>query len=638
MLKKSPRIGEDAGKSPSFRYLVDLALHGALRLELASGMPATKLLDELSYVLSDVGFYQSYWGATEGIASIQDNFLGLAIERGLLLYTSFQLELRNRTPISSKRLNLGNKQGRCLLDCALALPKSDSFDEPDVSAMVKYLLVNGCDANDLSEGQIPLSRFLQRLSEDDNCKDAAAMTSTCSYRIKTLKILLTHGADPNFVAGKGSWSIWTIFLQRLYERTMMPKHLSQYFLDIMELLLSFGADPNLPAKGVCRCCPIFTPWRHFLNWGGKLKGFNAISLHQQEFLAQLCKLLLEHGADPAIKFPQPVTPFSTTKDFEIVVYPPLSVADIVRRGFPARLSAPILATLPLQVRAKVECDGTAIRSPQSNLRPETTERHSAVSVWNPFSWWSYLRSVQLPSAPTTKDSVNDTEAEEAHLGEETYISDRGVASLRSMGFKCSSSKLPKSFLLAVQNRFSGADITQRYRTVMMHDNWPIFLVGPYMFPGVIRGLIMELAAHSLNWNDSRNSLRGVAENMTPAKLESYQMHAMRNAPWAALVPNNSSYVKETVTGMLFFAPTTLSHEVRNFVMNSSRDAFETVEIESLEGKKHTVTAYVFLYSGPMVNLVPLKEELWDSTRMLTGKQMKPLFDRVREEEQELRDG
>ncbi|ORY17867.1 hypothetical protein BCR34DRAFT_596734 [Clohesyomyces aquaticus] len=648
MLKKSPRVGEDTGRSPRFRYLVDLALHSTRRAELASGKPAIKLLDEMAYVLNDVGFYKSYWGATSGTPSVQDCFLGLAIERGLLLYTSDQLDYRSRTPISSRRLHLGDMQRRCLLDHALALPKSNSFDEPDVSDVVKYLLTKGCDPNDLNDGQTPFSQFLQRLSKDDGGKDAATLKSTGSCRLKILKHLLTHGADPNFGVNEGSWALWATFLQRLYEGSMIPKHMCQYYLDIVELLLSFGANPNLPATGVCSCCPIFTPWTHFIKWGWKMQGFRAISFHQQEFLARLCTLLLEHGADPTISFPRAITPSSKTKDSQTVVSPPLSLADIIRQGFPARLSAPILATLPLEVRNEVDCSEKAAAPVRRSEEPLRVAHQSTVSVWNLLSWWNLLRPAQsiiTPAMPDTEHNEGDGDSEyETSPEEEADIPDHVVSSLADMGFRCSPSKLPPSLLLALENRFSGADLAQRNRTAEMHPHAkPTFLVGPCMFPGILCALIKECATGNLEWYAS-DSVRHVVEVMTPAKLKGYRVQASHSSPWPALVLSGSRDAKDTVTGLLFFNQNWLLRQklrelqVANGFRRSTDQAIGTVEVETSEGTKFLMTADIVFPNAPKKALITADTKLWDPARMLIEKKLKPLFDSVREEERELKQG
>jgi hypothetical protein len=141
MMKKTPRIGKRLGDDADFGYLVDTVMQNSRKAEMLNGAPTTRLLEELSYVLGQLRYLEEYWG---GVGGLQQNmFLGLAIERGLLLYVSQQLRCLRSGPICTKQMQLGPTR-RSLLDCAMGYPPFLSSAEPDVSDMVLFLLTHGC--------------------------------------------------------------------------------------------------------------------------------------------------------------------------------------------------------------------------------------------------------------------------------------------------------------------------------------------------------------------------------------------------------------------------------------------------------------------------------------------------------------
>ncbi|KAF2476737.1 uncharacterized protein BDR25DRAFT_339639 [Lindgomyces ingoldianus] len=640
LIKKSPRVGEVVGKSSSFRYLLDLTLYSSRRAELSNGAPTTKILDELSYVLKDLNFYESYWSGTkERGGDTRDMFLALTLERGLLLYTSQQLEYRSRNPISTRRLNLGGEQSWSLLDCALTLPRSESFDEPDVSDMVLYLLTNGCNPNELHNNKTPFSRFLQRMGLEQMNENAGAETSVYSHRLTVLKHLLTHGGDPNFGASEGSWATWVTFFRRLYEQDVPKKH-CQHFIDIIELLLSFGADPNRPAEGVCRCCRTFTPWRHFLTWRGGLKGIKAAPFHQQEFLARVCTLLLEHGADPTITFPQSKNSWVVAKTASAVNLPGLSVADIIRTDFPARLAAPVLAALPIEAKTSNQ-NQCGIRGPGSTPSPggtysESIARPSTISLWNPLSWLSYFRQPPPPAKEAhiqsldlftrVSDDIAFTDLDPASASQNPAL----AITLRKMGFTCSSSALPKSFLLAAQNRFTTAELRGHRRAEVRS---PIFLFGAHLFPGITMRCMSNDNSYPHRYLEPSSALREISRRMTPATLNRYECRAMRNTPWPALI---SSGLGTSTTGMLLFTQDrSLQFEnMFEFEMIFDKD-WAQVDIETADGEKESIIAQIHVYKGVWNDLVPVEERRWDPSRLLTERRLKNAFDRVRELEHDM---
>lgn len=322
MMKKAPTLRERLSEDSSFWFLVDTALYNARKAELLNGTPTTRLLGEMSYVLDNVGFSDDYWGGTAGDS--KDGFLALTIGRGLLLYASQQLQHPASGLIATKKLQL-NEQKRPILDCAVFRHNSESFGDIDISDMVLFLLTNGCDPNEVPEGssRTVFSKFLGLLEWE---------TGNLASYIQSLKHFLTHGANPNYLLPSGP--IWATLLRRLYESDNPEAPFSNY-LEIIELLLSFGANPNLECKSFCSCCGVFTPWRHFLAWLASLAdngGVKGRPFHHQDFLARICVTMLEHNADPTIRVASQGARWT--------------VGSVIESAFVPALTSLVLAVLP----------------------------------------------------------------------------------------------------------------------------------------------------------------------------------------------------------------------------------------------------------------------------------------------------
>ncbi|KAF2439059.1 hypothetical protein P171DRAFT_130679 [Karstenula rhodostoma CBS 690.94] len=239
-MKKTPRVGVRIGKNASFRYLVDLAFQNPRKEEVLNGAFDERLVDELSCTLHALGFLEDYWGAPGG--DPKDMFLGLAIQRGFIIYISQHLRYCTPKTIASKRPNLGGKT-QSLLSCALSV--SEIFTgEAKLSNVMLLVLKKGSDPNERVSGRTFLFRYLEFLA-GDGTYTVASLEMEYS---RILKALLTHGADPNETEvspdGKTEQPVWMIFAMKFLQQDI-PETMFDFYLELVELCLLFRADPNL---------------------------------------------------------------------------------------------------------------------------------------------------------------------------------------------------------------------------------------------------------------------------------------------------------------------------------------------------------------------------------------------------------
>ncbi|PSN71817.1 hypothetical protein BS50DRAFT_569427 [Corynespora cassiicola Philippines] len=384
MMKKMPRIGKQLGRDIPFRSLVDMALYNSRKFELLNGAPTTRLLDELSYVLDHLEFFEGYWNSPAG--DHNEQFLGLTVERGLMLYASQQLRYPNSGPIATKELQLTAKK-RPILDCAIRYFDIPLHGEMDVSDMVWFLLSNGCDPNETvvtSAGfRTPFSNFLEHVGSENSIDNASVSAGIQANRIRSLKHFLTNGANPNHSIA-GSLPLWSLFLARICERNEDDAPYP-FYLEIIELLFFYGANPNLLDGSDCSCCLIFTPWTHFLIWLAKtdaIRGIKTQSIQRQEFLARICAIMLEHNANKNVHL--------VTRDRRQYGTPGSVVCNAFRPG----LAGSILTALSLP-QASDRTINTSDKGKETSaeipLHQKTCEQTTTVTPsWSPFSWWAYF--------------------------------------------------------------------------------------------------------------------------------------------------------------------------------------------------------------------------------------------------------
>jgi uncharacterized protein len=157
--------------------------------------------------------------------------------------------------------------------------------EGDIES-ARLLLAAGADVNQTSEyGWTPL------------------LTATQNRYYELGAFLLEQGADPN-IANRGGWNpLYIATDNRNIEGGDYPTRKPDMdHLDYIRLLLAHDADPNLRMKSSTETRTIFThQWLYE-------EGATPFLRASQSGDLELMKLLLEHGADPAIPTDHNVTP------------------------------------------------------------------------------------------------------------------------------------------------------------------------------------------------------------------------------------------------------------------------------------------------------------------------------------------
>ena len=190
-----------------------------------------------------------------------------------------------------------------------------------------------------------------------------------------------------------------------------------------------------------------------------------------------------------------------------------------------------------------------------------------------------------------------------------------------MGFFGDPDKLPKSFRVAVKNRFTRQQVEDIYadlRLAFSHTR-PFFFVGAYMFPSTVR------------LKTRGTSLRSIAKNMTPAIIRDYNRHAVYGADWPALAP--SIHETDFVKGMAVFglqdSQRMRIHEFQGNMFDLKR---ETVEIELNDGSSMELEACVYVWNQDGRLLVPVEWATWSPEDFLQSEFYDLVTDPIREEE------
>lgn len=252
--------------------------------------------------------------------------------------------------------------------------------------MIQFLLKNGCNPNEAMETIAPGYRSISVITTPFSIylgliglKNGTCQLSThdhgCSSRLHILRDLLSHGANADDGASTKRLPKWVYLFQNMCQDD--PESLSTYYLEIVEALLSFGADPN-------RLCGSYTPWTQLLAWLLEYHSSWKRSLRHQEFLTRLITVMLGHGADPAAKvyFEEmggKESGYKTRTQREQVI----RVQELTQTYFCPQMAGRILDAIPVGMAN----DDTELAPP-----PEVPEaKRNQQSLWNPMSWIPLFR-------------------------------------------------------------------------------------------------------------------------------------------------------------------------------------------------------------------------------------------------------
>ncbi|EUC35949.1 hypothetical protein COCCADRAFT_2965 [Bipolaris zeicola 26-R-13] len=196
-------------------------------------------------------------------------------------------------------------------------------------------------------------------------------------------------------------------------------------------------------------------------------------------------------------------------------------------------------------------------------------------------------------------------------------------SLQKMGFTDQHSTLPKSFLLAVNNRISRDQFLQlRTGNLPFKKSAPLLTIGAFLFPGTLRVVTQ------------RRSLSDIAQNMTPAVLRGYQRRAVKGVAYPALIPSIDPNVE--TTGMMIFGLNGPDRKAMDAFQGGMYDLSRvTVEIELEDGTKEFPEALAFVWNGPSTGLVPVEDTSWSPLDMLHDRWLSGILKMVEHEEEAL---
>ena len=239
----------------------DLGYH-AFKAEAKTGEPQSNLLDEIRSTIAlraNENEFKREWAISQSTASHMSlaltSFPAFCVQSGLCLYVE-RLISKDRSLVQEIYPTPGRTK-RTLLDSALRPLRSKKYERRDLLPMLKLLLRNGADLNqitsesgtshDPSFGGTPWARFLTRVTQ---------LSSITTNDLDMISFLLRHGADPNVSVGSmGDITLWGCFLDsKQFE--FLPDS-SNLAFRVVKTFITHGADPNRPFE-------TGTIWQDFL--------------------------------------------------------------------------------------------------------------------------------------------------------------------------------------------------------------------------------------------------------------------------------------------------------------------------------------------------------------------------------------
>jgi hypothetical protein len=197
--------------------------------------------------------------------------------------------------------------------------------------------------------------------------------------------------------------------------------------------------------------------------------------------------------------------------------------------------------------------------------------------------------------------------------------------IRAFGFTSETAlDLPKSFLMALQNRFSHSDIIRFREDLKLGFNNPLpyFVLGSFMFPATLRAV-------TTSW-----TLRDLAMSMCPATVRGYQRRCVPWAQWPAVLPAPSEVAAE-IKGMLVFGITESQrsriHAFEGGMFDLKRVEVE-VELSNGEIWKHEAGMYVWNKGEEILNG---PEKAWSPSMLMTSEWHQRNIERASAEEEDL---
>ncbi|MCJ1433291.1 hypothetical protein MMC27_002650 [Xylographa pallens] len=155
-------------------------------------------------------------------------------------------------------------------------------------------------------------------------------------------------------------------------------------------------------------------------------------------------------------------------------------------------------------------------------------------------------------------------------------------------------QLPKSYLLALQNRFSAHELTDLLDSRIP----PSFFYGSLMLPENLVYIV----------GDGDGDEHAIANRMTAAVLHKHQRYGIHGLSYPAVLP--SRHDTDTVSGMVLFGITEAQQGDLDLYESQYERSPVQVEVEVLDGKKVMIAAEVYIWKRGVERLVALEELVW----------------------------
>ncbi|MCJ1380034.1 hypothetical protein MMC17_003137 [Xylographa soralifera] len=155
-------------------------------------------------------------------------------------------------------------------------------------------------------------------------------------------------------------------------------------------------------------------------------------------------------------------------------------------------------------------------------------------------------------------------------------------------------ELPRSYLNALQNRFTAHELTDLLKSPVK----PAFFYGSLMLP--------EDLGYALG--DGDRDEYALAVRMTPAVLYKHQRFGIHGLSYPAVLP--SQHDTDTVSGMVVFGITVAQQEELDLYESQYERTPVQVEVELLDGQKVMIAAEVYIWKRGVERLIALEQLVW----------------------------
>ncbi|KAF2245024.1 hypothetical protein BU26DRAFT_522714 [Trematosphaeria pertusa] len=193
--------------------------------------------------------------------------------------------------------------------------------------------------------------------------------------------------------------------------------------------------------------------------------------------------------------------------------------------------------------------------------------------------------------------------------------------IRELGYAGNASALPRSLRIAVNNRFTRAQLAKFKDDAELNFAHPLpyFFSGSFIFPACMRAVT------------NGTTLLSVAQSMTPALLRGYKRYPVKERPYPAMLP--STDLEDSVWGMLVFGMLDSQRRAIHKFENGMFDLRRTeAEIELQGGERVVIEVGVYVWNRSPESLVKLEERKWKIEDLMGSEWFNAIIKRAEEEE------